>query len=303
MAWKNLRLAVLAIAGALLGVLQPAAAEDRPFDRDWRTGVLVAPGAQTWTAGNLKEKQGLIRDVAGRRGKTCSHYAFLGWPEAAGAPADIRKQTRANYEAAGYTVAETTGDIPTDIVWSITGNGREATVLWGEFGGSTVYFSCITAGEPAADPDKPLYLTVLLALAALGTGFGLWLVHSVRKQGAASLAWPSTQGTVTSSEVVRYKTKGGPQFIAKIGFDYAVEGAKLAGNRLRFGNYAAAQAKAQEDAAKYPVGANVDVRYDPANPSSSVLEPGKGGVSVWGIVLAITGAILFVLALMVAFIN
>jgi len=301
MAWNNLRLAAVAVASALLGALCPASAEDRPFDRDWRTGVVVAPGARTWTADDLKQKQALIRDVASRRGKTCSHYAFLGWPGEVGPGEAIRKHTRANYEAAGYTIEEQPGDIPSEKIWNVAGNGREAVILWGDIPGSTIYFSCITAGGPAADPDKPLYLTALLALAAAMAGIGLWLMRRLRTQGAASLTWPSTTGTVTSSEVARYKTRGAPQFMAKVGFDYAVDGATFSGNRLRFGNYAAAEAKAKEDAAKYPVGAKVDVRYDPSSPARSVLEPGNAGFSVWGLVLAITGGILLVVAAMVAF--
>ncbi len=37
-----------------------AEAKDRPFDHDWRTGVTVAPGAMTWTDDNYEQKKALI---------------------------------------------------------------------------------------------------------------------------------------------------------------------------------------------------------------------------------------------------
>ena len=144
--------------------LPAAQAKDRPFDRDWRTGVTVAPGASTWTDDNFEQKKGLINDVALARGKTCSSYAFLGWPPGSGGGAKILPETRRNYEAAGYTVTEGPGDLPSDAVWTVAKDGREAMILWSAFSGSIIYLSCITAGDPASDPSKPLYVGVLLAL-------------------------------------------------------------------------------------------------------------------------------------------
>src|SRR5215207_3750079 len=102
------RRALVAVMGLTLG-LSAAQAEDRPFDHDWRTGVTVAPGAMTWTDDNLQQKEALIRDIATARGKTCTHYAFLGWPPGSGGGSVILPQTRKNYEAAGYTVEEKPG--------------------------------------------------------------------------------------------------------------------------------------------------------------------------------------------------
>ena len=293
-------LAVVAV-GLALG-LPGAQAKDRPFDQDWRTGVTVAPGAMTWTDDNLKQKEALIRDIAAARGKTCTHYAFLGWPPGSGGGSVILPQTRKNYEAAGYTVEEKPGDIPTDTIWTVADGDREAMILWGAVAGSTIYMSCLTAGGPAPSAEKSLYVGVLLALGLAGLLGGLWLIRRVRAQGAASLAWPSAGGTVKASSVAAYRAQGGKQYIAKVAYDYAVNGTPYSGDRVRFGHRAGALATAEADAAQYPSGASVDVRYDPRKPQTSALEAGQGGVSVGGIILAImgAGAVALALAILVA---
>ena len=294
---RALALIVIALA---LGL--PAHAKDRPFGYDWRTGVTVAAGASTWTNDHYEEKKGLINDIAKARGKTCSHYAFLGWPPGSGGGAVILSETRKNYEADGYTVEEKPGDLPTDAVWTVAKEGREALILWSAFSGSTIYLSCITAGEPAASPEKTLYVGGLLALGLAGLLGGLWLIRRVRALGAASLSWPTVAGVVKSSEVAAYRAKGGKQFMAKVAYDYTVDDTPFTGNTVRFGNHAGALAKAEADVAKYPAGAPVEVYYDPAKPQTSTLESGQSGLSVWGLVLVIMGAALTALAVIVYFI-
>ena len=295
------RRALIAVLGLALG-LSGAHAADRPFDHDWRTGVTVAPGAMTWTDDNLQHKEALIRDIATARGKTCTHYAFLGWPPGSGGGSVILPQTRKNYEAAGYTVEEKPGDLPTDTIWTVASSDREALILWGSFSGSTIYMSCLTSGEPAPSAEKSLYVGVLLALGLAGLLGGLWLIRRVRALGAASLTWPSTAGTIKASSVEAYRTQGGKQYLAKVAYDYAVNGAPYSGDRVRFGHRAGALAAAEADVAKYAAGAPVEVRYDPAKPQTSTLEGGQGGISVGGIVLAImgAGAVALALAILIA---
>ena len=56
--------------------------------------------------------------------------------------------------------------------------------------------------------------------------------------------------------------------MAKVAYDYAVNGAPYSGDRVRFGHRAGALAAAKADVAKYAAGAPVDVRDDPARPQS-----------------------------------
>lgn len=279
----------------------PASANDRPMDRDWQTGVTVAPGAQTWTGDNFGNKKNLIRDIAATQGKAClDHYAFLGWGVGNGGPEAIMRATRENYEKAGYSIEQKQGSIATDTIWLVRNEARSAVVLWGSVSGSTIYLSCLTSGVPAPNPEKALYLGILSAIGLGGLLAGWWLYRRVRALGRASLAWPSVAGVVTSSDVNSYKTKGGKQFMAKVNYSYDVDGTSYVGNTLRFGHYAGALAAAEADAAKFPAGAPVEVRYDPKKPQTSVLEPGVAGSSVLGLVLAITGVVFLVIVGIVA---
>ncbi|MBI1650442.1 DUF3592 domain-containing protein [Hyphomicrobium sulfonivorans] len=288
-----------------IAFLASAAAADRPFDRDWRTGVPVAPGAETWTDKNLTAKQALMAQVAETQsGRICTHYAFLHWPANAEASEAIQAQTKRNYEAAGYTITAGTGDIPADkTLWIAHKADREAVILWGAEAGSPAYMSCLTQGAPAADPDRWVFLIGLFGFGLAGAVIGGWLVQRTRALGKASLTWPSAQGRVTSAVVDSYRTKGGRQYIANIAYSYDVDGKAFAGNRVRFGNYAGAKEKADADVARFASGTPVDVFYNPLKPEAATLEPGTSGHSVAGLVVAITGAILVVVGLIVAFIS
>lgn len=281
----------------------PGWAKDRAIDRDWRTGVTVAPGAMTWTSDNFANKKQLIGEIATAQGKTCTNnYAALGWPPGGENPDAIMHATRESYEKAGYTVTQKQSHVDTDTVWIARNAAREAVILWGAFSGSTIYLSCLTAGAPPTNPDKPLIVGILTALGLGGLLGGLWLLRRMRALGAASRKWPSTSGVVTSSEVATYKTKVGDRFMAKVAYDYNVRDTSYVGDQLRFGNYAGARARAEADAARYKVGTPVEVHYDPAKPQTSVLEPGADAFSTGGLVLAITGGLLLAVTALVAYI-
>jgi hypothetical protein len=299
----RLRLWISLLVLAVVGVA-PAWAKDRPMDRDWQTGVTVAPGAQTWTADNFNNKKGLIRDIARSEDKTClDHFAFLGWSVGHGGTGPIMQATRESYEKAGYTVEQKQGSLATDIIWHVRNDARSAVVLWGAVDGSTIYLSCLTSGTPAPNPEKALYLGILSALGLGCLAGGWWMIRRGRALGRASLTWPSAAGTVKLSEVKSFKTKGGKQFMASVAYNYDVGGTPYFGDKLRFGHYAGALAAAEADAAKYPAGSPVEVRYDPKKPATSVLEAGESGISVLGLVLAITGALFLAIVGLVALIT
>jgi hypothetical protein len=189
--------AIVCIAWCALSA--SAMAEDRPTDRDWGTGVTVAPGARTWTADNYKQKQGLINEMATARGKSCSHYAFIGWPSAAGDIQEILATTRKNYETDGWSVAQTQGDIATDTIWTVRKGDREAVILWGGVMGSTIYLSCLTAGSPASDPIQTLFVGILLAIGLGCLGAGLWLIQRQRASGGVSVVGVVLAGVGTAA--------------------------------------------------------------------------------------------------------
>ncbi len=145
-----------------------------------------------------------------------------------------------------------------------------------------------------------LWVGLLCGLGLIALVAGLWLIWRVRVQSAAAQSWPTAAGTIRSSEVQTYKTKGGKQYIAKVAYDYAIDGQNFTGNRLRFGDYARALAAAEADVAKYSAGAPVEVRYDPQRPQQSTLEAGIRGYSVLGLVLALTGGLLAAIGALIA---
>ena len=164
---------------------------------------------------------------------------------------------------------------------------------------STIYLSCLTVGSAAADGEA-LYLGVLLAVGLGLLGTGAWLIWRERALGAASLTWPTAPGTIKSSYVATHDADGIEKYVGKVNYDYTVRGKTYVGDCLRFGAYAGARQKAQQDVDKFPMGARVEVRYAPHQPQTSTLEPGIAGVSVGGAAIAGGGAALLVLAVAVA---
>ncbi len=141
------------VAAMFVWTASVRAEEDKDIDRDQVTGVVVAPGARTWMSDNFANKMQLIGDIAVSQGKACmDHYAFLGWGIGHGGPAVIVAKTRESYEKTGYAVEQRKGSIATDTIWIVRNDAREAVILWGDVNGSTIYLSCITTGDAAAEP-------------------------------------------------------------------------------------------------------------------------------------------------------
>jgi len=139
------------------------------------------------------------------------------------------------------------------------------------------------------------------ALALIGVGTfvlavgaaGLWAAASLAGAGGASDGWPSTKGHVVESRVqTRVAVDGsdvsrgrlfGPrhyEHVPVVRYAYEVGGVPYTSDRVRFGERSAergdrGQERAREAAGRYPAGAAVDVYYDPAIPSRSVLETGR----------------------------
>lgn len=149
-------------------------------------------------------------------------------------------------------------------------------------------------------PDIPWYVYAM-ALAP----FGLILVAAAYKylQVRAASSWPSTPGrvVVSNSEVRDVKvidnTRADLKRIeqrnfADIVYEYTVSGQKLRNNRVNIGENRG-NFEVAETIARYPVGTEVTVFYNPRQPRDAVLErelpKGIGGC------LAIAGIIVLVL--------
>jgi hypothetical protein len=99
-----------------------------------------------------------------------------------------------------------------------------------------------------------------------------------------ALDFPSVQGVVTASQVQEYHGRG-TRYGAAIEFEYRVNNVKYTTVGYRFGvadGGASRRSQAEDVCARFPVGANVRVFYDPFNPARAILEPGvNGSILIW----------------------
>ena len=127
-------------------------------------------------------------------------------------------------------------------------------------------------------------------LAAVFCGLGILALSSGAQRlwrGAASLDWPSVEGTVLFSRVNasetedsdhRRSTTFSPQFV----YTYEVGGVKHFNNRRRFGQIEGSGEDWAEDiATRYRPGKAVRVYYFQADPDVAVLEPGNNSEGLW----------------------
>lgn len=113
-----------------------------------------------------------------------------------------------------------------------------------------------------------------------------------------SLSWPSCVGTVEQTHVRKISgPKGIPNYEAVVDYVFTVNGQTQHNYRFsfpdpNFGSYADAETQAK----KYPVNSQVPVFYDPGSPSMSCLVPGESTGLRNEALLAVFGAVIFVVA-------
>ena len=124
---------------------------------------------------------------------------------------------------------------------------------------------------------------------------GLFKVRKLR----ASRSWARTTGTIGEASVRESFSCGDEQtadsysYIPEIVYQFQVEGHTFRGDRISFDRKAySKRQQAQAVAAGYPVGAPVEVFFDPAKPDQSVLVRKSG----MGWVLVAAGAVTVLLA-------
>ena len=121
-----------------------------------------------------------------------------------------------------------------------------------------------------------MYTVVALILGLLGSGILIAALMRVPR-ALGSRHWPETTGKVTAVSVTRIWLGRGSLHFPDIRYEYRVGEAQLTGQRIGFVwrlpwlSYGAALYVLQH---AYPRGKSVTVRYDPAEPSDAVLEPG-----------------------------
>jgi hypothetical protein len=133
-------------------------------------------------------------------------------------------------------------------------------------------------------------------------GIGIFLIYRTqqsKKKAQISQSWPSTTGQITDSHVSRSQSTDSDgdtstSYSARVAYTYQVGGQTYSGQNIAFGfnpSYSN-ESKAQADAARYPVGSQVPVYYDPTKPSDAVLArqaSGSNVVMILGIIFIAIG--------------
>lgn len=127
----------------------------------------------------------------------------------------------------------------------------------------------------------------------------LLFFFAARRTAKQAATWPTVRGNIVKSEVEEYqerdednegRTRWRTAYRPAVEYAYPVNGREYRGNQISYGmTVSAGQSYAEKVAAKYPVGSEIDVHYDPQEPSNSALQAGGAGAT-W---------IIFVIALVV----
>lgn len=114
-------------------------------------------------------------------------------------------------------------------------------------------------------------------------GVGAWrLQECLRRmpESRAARAWPVAAGRIIESSVERSPPPGGKtrwDSIVRVRYAYEVNGSAFEGTRLGLWDGRRVRSEsALATCARYPVGADVQVRYDPADPRRALLDPRLG---------------------------
>lgn len=109
------------------------------------------------------------------------------------------------------------------------------------------------------------------------------------RRSARTRAWPTAEGTVLASEVVRERsssssttttTAGQYVYKAEVAYEYEVNGDRYVSNRVQLLDVSSSNDnRARATRERYNSGDRVRVYYDPKNPERAVLEPGGAGGS------------------------
>ena len=178
--------------------------------------------------------------------------------------------------------------------------------------------TCVLApGSALADSAidaavKPYFVLGGWVTALVFLGIAYYLLSKAiraRRLAEAVEQWPTANGTVIASDIIKRISKSQDEFdtfIPQVRYAYTANGSRREGRLIRVGldemGYIA-EKQAREHIARYPVGAKIPVRYNPKNPQQAVLEIGQVGAGrkmFAGFLLAAIGVAAIVFAIWIA---
>jgi hypothetical protein len=120
-----------------------------------------------------------------------------------------------------------------------------------------------------------IFLTLFFGLfLAVGLGILGYGVHSYHYGKQAAL-WPTTPGTITSSDFQVNSDDDGTTYNVKVQYRYTPDNMERTGKTIAFGySGSSGERYHREIYDALPVGAQVAVRYDPSKPDRAVLSHG-----------------------------
>lgn len=115
---------------------------------------------------------------------------------------------------------------------------------------------------------------IMLVFLATGIGVSIW-GWSILQNARASESWPATSGEILSANVRTDEDDDGTSYFGDVSFRYVVDDTPYTSKNVSFGQYGSGnRGHAEEIVARYPVGSQVTVYYDPDDATTAVLEPG-----------------------------
>ncbi len=112
---------------------------------------------------------------------------------------------------------------------------------------------------------------------AVGLGVGYFGVRGLVR-AEASEDWPTAQGRVVASSLETHTSRddGGTTYHAEVLYEFTVDGVVYNGNKVTYGSYGSSNpSHARRILNRYPKGVDVTVHYQPGDPETCVLEPGR----------------------------
>lgn len=153
------------------------------------------------------------------------------------------------------------------------------------------------AAAPADDGGSGFSIGLfVLALALGGAAFVLIRFGTGAMATRAGARWPTAIATVVYSQVASEERKSrsgkpGTRYVPVVAYEYDVEGTLYRAARLRFGDTSSLELDAAKHTTdRYPVGAGIEVHFNPARPAEAVVETGHDGLNpslIGGVALAV----------------
>jgi hypothetical protein len=135
---------------------------------------------------------------------------------------------------------------------------------------------------------KPYFVLGGGPAALVFLGIGLFLLSRAihfRRLAAAAVHWPTTEGTVIATDVIKRVATSDDdydRYVPHVSYAYTANGVGREGNVIRIGlgdlGYLREE-QAREHLARYPLGATIAVRYDPQKREQATLEVGRAGAA------------------------